>query len=122
MVTMREPEAGETNPELKALVVEATRALALLDGQRLEQLVGYCEALNRKLQTGEADPELRIKLAHQARPAAAAMAVFARVLHATRANLAVMNRLRELRLGQLEYQAKPVAWAEAQLESGDGND
>ena len=31
------------------------------------------------------------------------MAVFARVLEATRANLKVMNRLRELRAGRLEY-------------------
>jgi hypothetical protein len=31
------------------------------------------------------------------------MAVFARVLEATRANLNVMNRLRELRAGRLEY-------------------
>ena len=31
------------------------------------------------------------------------MAVFARVLDATRANLQVMNRLRELRMGRLEY-------------------
>jgi hypothetical protein len=31
------------------------------------------------------------------------MAVFARVLEATRANLNVMNRLRELRTGRLEY-------------------
>ena len=39
----------------------------------------------------------------QAREAAADMAVFARVLDATRANLHVMNRLRELRMGRLEY-------------------
>jgi len=31
------------------------------------------------------------------------MAVFGRVLEATRANLDVMNRLRELQLGRLEY-------------------
>jgi hypothetical protein len=31
------------------------------------------------------------------------MATFARVLEATRANLNVMNRLRELRAGRLEY-------------------
>jgi hypothetical protein len=31
------------------------------------------------------------------------MATFARVLEATRANLNVMNRLRDLRTGRLEY-------------------
>jgi hypothetical protein len=39
----------------------------------------------------------------QAREAKGDMAVFARVLEATRANLDVMNRLRELRAGRLEY-------------------
>ena len=36
------------------------------------------------------------------------MAVFARVLDATRANLNVMNRLRELRMGRLEYSERQV--------------
>ncbi len=47
--------------------------------------------------------DARRQLAQQAREAAADMAVFARVLDATRANLHVMNRLRELRMGRLEY-------------------
>jgi hypothetical protein len=119
---MRERGAGEQNPELKVLVAEASRALALLDVQRLEQLVGYCEALNLRLQAEGLDSELRVKLAREARAAAGEMDLFARVLEATRANLAVMNRLRELRLGQIEYQAKPVAWAAARVRSGDGND
>jgi hypothetical protein len=43
------------------------------------------------------------------------MAVFARVLEATRANLNVMSRLRELRAGRVEYterQARGGACAE----------
>jgi hypothetical protein len=119
---MQERDASETNPELKALVSDASRALALLDAERLGQLVCCCEALNLRLQTEELDSGLRIKLAREARAAAGEMAIFARVLEATRANLAVMSRLRELRLGQIEYRPKPIAFAGAQARSGDGND
>jgi hypothetical protein len=50
------------------------------------------------------------------------MAVFARVLEATRANLNVMNRLRELRAGRLEYgeaAGRSPEWRPT--ESGHGN-
>jgi hypothetical protein len=45
----------------------------------------------------------RIELARQAGSMAGDMAVFGRVIEATRANLEVMNRLRELQMGRLEY-------------------
>lgn len=92
--------------ELKALVAEASRALARLDAGRLEELALSCQALNRMPMPANAD-ERRL-LARQAREAAADMAVFARVLDATRANLNVMNRLRELRMGRLEYSERQV--------------
>ena len=95
--------AGHTNAELKALVVEASRALASLDAARLEELALCCEALNRKLVSRETDPRLRTEMARQAQDAVQDMAVFRRVLEATRANLSVMNRLREMRMGKLEY-------------------
>ena len=50
------------------------------------------------------------------------MAVFARVLEATRANLNVMNRLRELREGRLEYgEARQAQRGWRRTESGHGN-
>jgi hypothetical protein len=55
-------------------------------------------------------------MARQVREVKSDMAVFARVLEATRANWNVMNRLRELRAGQLEYterQARGSAGVEA---------
>ena len=62
--------------------------------------------LNRDLwRSGAADGDARAALAPEAKEAAGDMAVFARVLEATRANLDVMNRLRELRTGRLEYRA-----------------
>jgi len=89
------------NPELKQLVVEASRALACLDADRLEELARSCQALNQDLPVMQ--PEERMELARQAGAAVGDMAVFGRVLEATRANLDVMNRLRELQLGRLEY-------------------
>ena len=96
-------EIGERRgrPMLKDLVIEASRALARLDAERLEELALSCQALNRDL--AHADAEARAALAREAKEAAGDMAVFARVLEATRANLNVMNRLRELRAGRLEY-------------------
>ena len=89
------------HPELKQLVVEASRALARLDAGRLEELALSCQALNRELTP--LSPEQRKILARQSHEAAGDMATFARVLEATRANLDVMSRLRDLRTGRLEY-------------------
>jgi len=89
------------HPELKQLVVEASRALALLDADRLEELALSCQALNQELTP--MSPRQRQTLARQSREAAGDMATFARVIEATRANLNVMNRLRDLRTGRLEY-------------------
>ncbi len=104
------------HPELKDLVLEASRSLALLDADRLEELALSCQALNRELAT--VSREERAVLARQAREAAGDMATFARVLEATRANLSVMNRLRELCAGRLEY--GQAGWT--RTESGHGND
>ncbi len=45
------------------------------------------------------------------------MATFARVLEVTRANLNVMNRLRELRAGRLQYGQE--RWLRTEAEHGD---
>jgi hypothetical protein len=87
--------------QLKELVAEASRALAHLDADRLEELALSCQALNRDLKPLNNDQ--RAELARQSREAIGDMATFARVLDATRANLDVMNRLRSLRSCQLEY-------------------
>jgi len=105
-------------PELKALVVEASRALARLDADRLEELALSCQALNKGLAGAEQGE--REVLALQARQAEGDMAVFARVLEATRANLNVMNRLRDLRAGRLEYgEGQARGWAGTESRHGD---
>ena len=93
-------------PKLKELVLEASRALARLDADRLEELALSCQALNRDLvqsDLAQGDAVDRALLALECKEAEGDMAVFARVLEATRTNLNVMNRLRELRTGRLEY-------------------
>src|SRR5947209_19621412 len=87
-------------PHLRELVVEASLALARLDAERLEQLALSCQALNRDV---AAPGDVRHDLKRQAGEALGEMAVFGRVLDATRANLEVMNRLRERRRGSREY-------------------
>ncbi len=94
-------QAPEERQELKALVMEASRALAQLDAGRLEELAVSCQLLNRELQG--AGVTARERLARQAREAAGDMAIYGRVLEATRDNLDVMHRLRELHAGRLEY-------------------
>lgn len=102
------------DPELKQIVMEASRALALLDADRLEELARACRALNH----GTLE---RTELIRQAREAAGEMALLARVLDATRANLDVIQRLRELRQGRSGYAdagPKPSRWA--LMETGHG--
>ncbi len=83
-------------PELKQIIAEASRALACLDADRLEELAGCCQALNRDLPPGK-------DLERQAAEARTDMAIFGHVLEATRANLNVMRRLRDLRQSTAEY-------------------
>jgi hypothetical protein len=108
----------EERRELKELVKEASQALARLDADRLEELALSCKALNRELPPANGGP--RTELARQSREAMGEMAVFSRVLKATGANLNVMNRLRELRLGRLEYEESPArGWAGTESGHGD---
>jgi hypothetical protein len=122
-VPLQESGQSRARPKLKELVFEASRALARLDVPRLEELALCCQALNRDLvleDLAQADGETRKMLAFESREAVGDMAVFARVLEATRANLHVMQRLRELREGSLGYGLPPAPrWR--RTESGHGD-
>lgn len=101
------------HPELRELVVEASRALARLDAGRLEELALCCQALNRDLEiTGVVS---RSDLARQAGDTRHDLAVFGRVIEATRANIAVVNRIRALRAG------RSLAYGEYEARSGKGH-
>jgi hypothetical protein len=108
---MQEVGVSRQHPELKELAVQASQALSRLDADVLEQLALSCGELSRKLHLDliPVDIGVRADLARQAGDAARDMAVFARVLEATRANLNVLKRLRELRAGRLEYREVSAA-------------
>ena len=91
----------QSDPELRLVVREAAHALATLDADRLEELALSCPALSRNFICAESARSA--ELTRQASDAIADMAIFARVLEVTRANLNVMNRLRLLRQGPAEY-------------------
>lgn len=98
---MKHTKASRVRPELRELAVEASRALGCLDVERLEELALFCNALDRCIATSSTNE--RAARAREAREAAHEMAAFARVLEATCSNRNVMNHLRELRMGRLEY-------------------
>jgi hypothetical protein len=115
---MRESGSRWRHPALKQLVAEASQALALLDAARLEELALSCRLLNRDLESAGDDD--RALLAGQAREATQDMDAFARILEVTRSNLNVMNRLRELRAGRLEYgERRGSGWATTESRHGD---
>lgn len=103
--------------ELKDLIAEATRSLALLDADRLEELAACCTALSGRVSGLE--PEEQVSLRRQSAEAAQAMAVFGRVLEATRANLNLLRRLQEPQ-GGLEYsESQARGWVPAEVHRGD---
>jgi hypothetical protein len=126
--------------EIREVVAEASQALARLDADRLEELALACLALNRdrRLQASpnvlapdaetEAIPPRNLgdgqrtdqALARQVRETAGDIRTFGRVLEATRANLVVMRRLRQLREGKIEYsEAQARGWAPPEPGYGD---
>lgn len=109
---------GQVRPKFKEMVREASRSLALLDAERLEELALSCQALSR-VSGGSNAPGFEPILL-EAEEAEQDMAVFARVLAATSANLEVLRRLHDLREGNPEYDSQwGRAWAPAEMRHGD---
>jgi hypothetical protein len=66
------------------------------------------------------DAAERTRLAAEAREARRDMVLFARVLDATRANVRVLERLRELRSGRVEYSAwRDPHWPSMNISPGE---
>ncbi|MDR3725800.1 MAG: hypothetical protein P4K86_02035 [Terracidiphilus sp.] len=115
---MQEFREHRAHPELKKLVAEASRALACLDADRLEELALSCQALNRDWTPGDA--RQRAELARQAKDASGDIAVLARVIEATNGNFQVMKRLRGLRADRLEYsEVQARGWTQTGSGHGD---
>jgi hypothetical protein len=109
--------------DLREMVVDASLALARLDVDRLEELSVSCAALNRESEGP--DGGSREAMIRQAQDAWHDMAVFARVLEATQANLAVLNQLRhplETRKGYPARLGRGSVGRWGVLEEIDGND
>lgn len=87
--------------ELKEIVLEASRALAHLDADRLEELAVSCAVLNRE--QIHADSESRLRLAREASGSRQQTALLGCVLEATRANLRVLRQLSAMQDGKPEY-------------------
>ena len=127
---MRELNLPRESLEIREVVAEASRALARLDADRLEELALACQALNRD-RVANVSPDAGAEsdltergnnqaLMRQAREAAGDMRDFGRVLEATRANLVVMRRMRQLREGKIVYsEAQARGWASPEPGYGD---
>ena len=107
-------------PQLKAMVAEAAQALAGLEVERLDELVQSCQALNQDSlsQNSSAD---RHALVSEARAAKREMAALAKVLEFTRANAAVIERIRLMRTSRLEYEVVPLQIESIPPEDGHGH-
>ena len=83
------------------LINTAVSALARLDADRLEETARSCEALNPAHSVvSKSDTPLSLDLHRE-------MAIFARVLGVTQANMSVLRRLSELRSTAIEYGRRP---------------
>jgi hypothetical protein len=103
---------------LKSMLAEASLALAHLDAERLEEMALSCAALTRDVQRDQCDKKGQYPSGFG--EAAPQMELFARVLEATRVNLKVMRRLREVRAARLEYRlARGGGDAFEEVEHGD---
>ena len=98
---MQPNEGGRVLLELKEVAEEASQALGRLDAERLEGLAISCHELNSCLTDGNGLE--RAAQSREAGEAARAMAMLARVMEATRANISLLNRIKDLCAGPMEY-------------------
>lgn len=115
---MQHPRQSTGRPALRELVLEASRSLAQLDANRLDELAISCRALIRDVEPSKSVG--RGCLASEVSDAAREMVAFARVLDATRANMRVMRQMMEFQKELPEY--GPVAgegWLATETKHGD---
>ncbi len=108
-----------SQPGLKRVLAEASLALAHLDAERLEEMALSCAALVRD--AGRKRGDARNQCGSGLGKAMQEIAIFARVLEATRANLEVMHRLRPVPAARLEYGPETRSCVNAAEESEHGD-
>lgn len=106
---------GISLEELTRIAREASRALTLLDADHLERLARTCDGMTAVCRKGWGRRSPFV--ASGAPQLGRELAGLSRILDATRANLAVMERLRDLREGRLEYRPP-----HAEAKASHGND
>lgn len=94
-------QQGEVCPKMKDVVVEASRALANIDAERLEELALSCKALNREQKNLSSDH--RARFVSDVIDSRQELALLGSVLDATRANLRVLRHLQAMRVGLVGY-------------------
>ncbi len=102
--------------ELRRTLVEASKALARLDADRLEELALCCVALIETEKLPEVQPA-----GPATGDAARELSVLNRMLDSTCANLRIMHGLRDGKAHQLEYGTRDARFG-AMRGSEDGND
>lgn len=112
-------EQDDPSMEWKIILADASHSLTQLDAARLEEMAISCAALVRERQQVHCD--LHWRPTTLPRATESEMAVFTRVLEATKANLEVLRRVCERRTTQLEYgQARGLS--ESLVENDHGDD
>jgi hypothetical protein len=113
---MQRFEQARVHPALKDMILEAARALAQLDADRLEALAVSCQALSRDFKRESVERKV---LSSEARGALVEMGAFESVLAATKANLEVMRRARKLRDELPQYgPGAGRGWQSREVENG----
>lgn len=105
-------KVGSQNRDLKTLLAEASQALLRFDGPSLDEIASSTAASVRELDCGSGP--LRLNLTE----IRVALAVFRRVVEATRANLDVLHKLRDREAPDLSYSLTP---RQSTLDSAYGN-
>ena len=97
---MRQQVQSRVSPLLKGIALEAAAALAALDVDGLESLAASCRVLNQNRRLDSAGRAALILEAHEV---ANEMRLLARVLEATRANMRVLDGVKQSRSHLPEY-------------------
>jgi hypothetical protein len=105
-----------SQPGLKSMLAEATLALAHLDAERLEEMALSCAALVRAVHWNQCEAKNPCEAGFG--EGLQEMAIFARVVEATKANLRVMRKLSEVRATQIEYGPALAASGSGKSEHG----
>jgi len=94
-------QQGSVRPKMRDVLLEASRALANIDADRLEELALSCHALNREQKRSGAAACARVTC--EALDSRQELTLLGSILEATQANLRVLRHLRAMHAGIATY-------------------